>query len=148
MNHLTIKGLEGQSNTVTLQVQFNPKEIDFDRGITWGQQPNRGPSDLEYLSSSPSTMTFELVLDGIDTATSVQPSLAKLQQLADVDSDLHRPPKVKITWGSNAGGMPPFVGVIEAISMRYLFFSPNGLVLKATVRLQLKSADKVMVGHP
>src|SRR4051812_33809332 len=150
MSLMRIIGLEGQSNDLTLQVQFNPKEIDLDRTVMWQQQPNHGPADLEYVSSGPTTVAFELMFDGYESGTSVQPSISKLQQLADIDAVLHRPPKVRIVWGGTqqAGGFPSFVGVIESLSVRYLQFLPDGVVVKATVALKFKGADKLKVGHP
>jgi hypothetical protein len=42
-----------------------------------------------------------------------------------------------------AGTIPPFDGVIETLSVRYLMFSENGVPLRATVSLRIKEADRI-----
>jgi hypothetical protein len=150
MGIVKIIGLEGQTDGLTLQAQFNPKEISVDRVVNWAQQPKQGPADLEYVSSGPMTMAFELLFDGFETGTPVQPNISKLQQFCDVDPGLKRPPRIRVVWGlpRTSGVIPAFDGVIEALSVRYVMFDANGVALRATVNLRLKEADKVKAGQP
>jgi hypothetical protein len=147
---LRIVGLEGQAENVALDAQFNPKEVSVDRAMEWHLQPQQGPADLEFSTSGGATMAFELMFDGFETSTSVQPQVAKLHQLCDIDSGLKRPPKVRIIFSNprRPGIIPAFEGVVELLSIKYLMFDPNGVPLRATVQLRLKDARNLKAGNP
>ena len=85
-------------------------------------------------------MSFELLFDGVELSESVQPQLDLLERMSSVDRTLHHPPRVKVTWGSAAGAMPRFDGVVDAVSVRYLKFAGNGVPLRATATVKLKEA--------
>jgi hypothetical protein len=65
-----------------------------------------------------------------------------------VDAILHRPPKVKVSWGSGAGTMPAFDGVIELVAIRYVMFAESGIPVRATADLKLKEAANLKVHAP
>jgi contractile injection system tube protein len=133
---LRIRALEGQHQGEVLEAQFNPKEIEVDRTMPWLYH-RLAPGVLQYLGFEPARMSFELLFDGVDQSTSVQPRLDTLHRLSSVDHNLHSPPKVKIAWGSAAGTMPTFDGVIEAVSVHYLKFAANGVPLRAAATVKL-----------
>jgi hypothetical protein len=137
---LRITALEGEHQGEVLEAQFNPKEIEVDRTIPWQHQ---GPAPLQFLGAEPARMSFELLFDGVEQSKSVQPRLDKLHLLSSVDEALHSPPRVKVAWGSAAGAMPTFDGVIEAVSVRYLTFAGNGVPLRATATVKLIEALKL-----
>ena len=85
-------------------------------------------------------MSFELLFDGVEQSKSVQPRLDTLHRLSSVDDTLHSPPRVNVAWGSAAGAMPTFDGVIEAVSVHYLKFAGNGVPLRATATVKLIEA--------
>jgi hypothetical protein len=134
---LEITALEGEHQGDVLEAQFNPTEIEVDRTIPWQHQ---GPAPLQFLGAEPARMSFELLFDGVEQSKSVQPQLDALHRLSSVDRTLHHPPRVKVAWGSAAGAMPTFEGVVEAVSVRYLTFAGNGVPLCAVVTMKLKEA--------
>ena len=71
-----------------------------------------------------------------------------LHRLSDVDSSLKRPPKVKVICGVEgaAGTIPPFEGVIQSLTIKYVMLDGNGLPLRATVGLKFREADDLSVG--
>jgi Contractile injection system tube protein len=148
MAKLRITAVEGQHQGEVFEAQFNPKEIDLDRAIPWQQQSRKGPADLEFARAEPAQMAFELLFDGAETAKSVQPQLDKLREFSSVDANLHRPPKVKVSWGNTAGVMPTFDGVIESIAVRYVMFAESGVPVRATVDVKLKEAANLKVHAP
>jgi hypothetical protein len=148
MAKLRIAAVEGQHQGDLLEAQFNPKEVDLDRAIPWQQQANEGPADLEFERADPARMVFELLFDGAETSKSVQPQLDKLRAFSSVDDVLHRPPKVKVSWGSGAGVMPTFTGVIESVAIRYVMFAVSGVPLRATADVKLKEAANLKVSAP
>jgi hypothetical protein len=148
MDKLKIVGLEGGTAGVTVEAQFNPKEISIDKSVPWRKQQTNGP-DLEFSSAEPITMSCELLFDGFESGFSIQTEINKLHSLSDIDSDLKRPPKVNVVWGNGAADtIPVFSGVIESLGTKYTMFDGNGKPLRATVRLGFKQARKLKVVPP
>ena len=145
---LKIVSLEGPS--VTVEAQFNPKEVQVDHSTPWQKQKKKGPADLEYTGGEPKTMTVELMFDGFEQNESIQSSIDDLNKLTDLmedSGDQARPPKVKVIWGSEGSdNLPKFESVIESVSVKYTMFSPDGKVLRATANLKLKEASNLKVG--
>lgn len=141
MAKLRITAVEGAHTGQVLEAQYNPQEIVVDRAIPWKQQLHRGPGDLEFEKAEPARMFFELLFDEAKSSKSIQPLIDRLIQFGSVDGDLHRPPKVKVVWGSAAGALPAFDAVIEALSVRYVMFAESGVPVRATVEVRLKQAD-------
>jgi hypothetical protein len=149
MEKLVILGLEGSAARVSVEAQFNPKEIGIDKLIPWQPQRGKGPSDLEYTRSGGRTMACELLFDGFPSSTSIQNQIDKLNRLSDPDPGLKRPPKVAVVWGGEAAGqfMPRFEAVIESLSIRYTLFAEDGKPLRAVVNLGLREAKDLAVGR-
>ena len=150
MDKLTIIGIEGGVTGVTLEAQFNPKEISIDKSVPWQKQKTRGPGDLEFSSADPQRMSCELMFDGFESGVSIQGEIDKLHQLSDIDPGLRRPPKVKVVWGAEGapGMIPQFEAVIESMGIRYTMFDGNGMPLRATVRMGFTQARKLKVVQP
>jgi hypothetical protein len=148
VDKLKIIGLEGGSTGVTVEAQFNPKEISIDKSVPWQKQKTNGP-DLEFSTANPMTMSCELLFDGFESAVLIQNEINKLHSLSDIDPDLKRPSKVNVVWGNGAAGtIPMFSGVIESVGTKYTMFDGNGKPLRATVRLGFKQARKIKVAAP
>ena len=147
MDKLRIIGLEGGTSGLTVEAQFNPKEISVDKSIPWQRQKTQGPGDLEFSAAEPMTMSCELMFDGFESGLSIQDEIDTLHSLSDVDSSLKRPPKVKVVWGAEGapGTIPTFEAVIESVGIRYTMFDGNGRPLRATVRLGFKQARRLKV---
>jgi hypothetical protein len=136
---LRITALEGGHQAEVFEAQFNPKEIEVDRTFPWLYH-RLAPGALQYLGFEPARMSFELLFDGVEQSRSVQPRLDTLHRLSSVDDTLHHPPRVTVAWGSAAGAMPTFDGVIETVSVHYLKFGGNGVPLRATATVKLIEA--------
>ena len=147
MAKLTITGLEGGVSGVTLESQFNPKEISIDKSVPWQLQKTPGPGDLEFTSANPRTMSLELMFDGFESGSSIQDEIETLHRLSDVDPGLKRPPKVKVVWGSEGapGMIPKFEAVVESIGVKYTMFDGNGRPVRATVSIRFVEARKIRV---
>jgi len=145
---LRITAVEGQHQGEVLEAKLNPSEIDLDRAVTWRQQSGKGPADLEFERAEPAEMTFKLLFDGTETSVSVQPQLDRLRAFNSVDGVLHRPPKVRVSWGSGAGAMPTFDGVVESVAVRYTMFAESGVPLRATADVKLREAANLRSHTP
>jgi hypothetical protein len=150
MDKLRIIGLEGGATGVTVEAQFNPKEISIDKSVPWQLQKTKGPGDLQFSSANPKTMSFELMFDGFASGSSIQNGIGMLHRLTDIDANLKRPPKVKVVWGTEGAPdmMPTFEGVIESIGVKYTMFDGHGMPLRATVSMRLVEARKLKVVKP
>ena len=150
MDKLTITGLEGGASGVTVQAQFNPKEISLDKSVPWQKQNTKGPGDLEFSSANPQTMSCELMFDGFESGAPIQDEIDKLQLLSDIDTNLKRPPKVKVVWGAEgaAGTIPKFEAVVESMAIKYIMFDGSGRPVRATIKMGLKQARKLKVVEP
>ena len=139
-------GVDGQAEGVTVVAQFNPKEVTVDKSVH-GSHAAADPSSVAFTGSGPTTMAFELMFDGFETGTSVQPHITKLHQLSDVDATLKRPPKVRVVYGAPraTGVIPTFDGVIETLTVKYVMFNETGMAVRATVAVKLREADKIKI---
>src|SRR5713101_5029881 len=104
-------------------VLFNPKEYSVQKSVQW--EPHKAPGldlpEQEFTSGNPAVLSVELFFDTYETKTSVHEHTDKLQALALVNPDKHRPPLVMFKWGAVV-----FKGVVESLSLRYTMFLPDG----------------------
>ena len=144
---------------ITVEAQYNPKELQIDGQIGWKPQgaiaehinPER---PMEFTGMQPESVKIELMFDayeddGKDGDNSVVEKVAMLRQLASArianlktkaakSSPSQRPSYCVATWGTQAA----FRCVIDSISVKYLMFAPDGTPLRATVTLGLKSGKR------
>src|SRR6476659_8832725 len=83
-------------------VLFNPKEYSVQKSVQW--EPHKSPRldtpEHEFTTGNPAILSVELFFDTYedfffnDAATT-----EKILNLAMVNADKHRPPKVMFTWG-------------------------------------------------
>jgi hypothetical protein len=143
-----------------VEAQYNPKELSVTQPIGWTEHDNlkgQGATEvlMEFGAVKAQTMQIELLFDGVETngiagRFSVMQNIRGLQELAAVrdphasDEELRRPHFCVVTWGTSvASAMPPFRCVIESLTTKYLVFSANGDVLRATCTIGVKEADRV-----
>lgn len=145
---VTIVALEGPAATLT--TGFNPVEIGVDKSVPWqlaptsfGEQPA-----LQFPGAQGRTLSIQLVLGEPGGSTSVQPDLDRLQRMASIMSetgpeDQRRPPRIALRWA--ASRIPEFVGVVEALAIRYEAIRADGTPLKASVTLRVREASRASV---
>jgi hypothetical protein len=150
--------------------QYNPKEIQIDKQITWeehksrdnrnsqsqGGRPNTdgsGQSDLGFNGAPPRSMSIELLFDGYETNTSVESDIRALEEMASVqgpapppnEQDKRRPHHCVLTWGSD---MRPFRCVIDSLTVKYQMWNRSGVPVRATCTVKLKEARKMVGPQP
>lgn len=145
---LKIIGLEGKKTTV--EAQFNPKEVSFDKSVPWQKQKkSKGDAaDLEFTGAEPMTMSFELMFDAFEDANGdVIGKVNDLISLAQIDEAQKRPSKVKVIWGQSteSTAFTEFQGVIESVATKITMFSPSGKALRATCNVKLKQGSNLGV---
>jgi hypothetical protein len=118
---------------------------DAEPGSGASSQKPQGQMAVEtrFAATDAERVSFELVLDGTGVVKkdgrSVPDVKADLQKLTDIvyryQGDKHEPSVVKLSWG----GMNPFYGRMESMSVDYNLFEPSGMPLRAKVRLSFVS---------
>lgn len=144
---LTIGSLDNVE--LAVEAHYNPKEIDLAKQATWRDdasvKAHAGTGDkfdLEYQNAPPRTMSLELLFDGFESATSIEPQVAGLQELASpIDEtatkyDARRPHICVVVWADSQ--FPRFQCVIESVAIKYTMFSKHGRPLRATCQVKLK----------
>ncbi|MFN0251375.1 MAG: hypothetical protein ACKV2T_31155 [Kofleriaceae bacterium] len=131
-------------NDITVEAQFNPKELQIDSPISWREHQAIGRKSfatkpMEFDAMGAETVKVELLFDAYEESSDyVMNAVAALKSLASVDEarKMERPSYCVAKWGEQN----PFPCVIESISVKYTMFMPNGMPVRATVTLGLKSA--------
>lgn len=146
LEKLTIVSID--SPTIRVEAQFNPKEISVDKSVPWNKHKNpKGDIPmLEFTNAENRNMSFELFFDTSEQETPVWAKVEPLHKMtmirpAGQESEKH-PPRVMVAWG----GLQPFKGVIESLSIKYTMFSSNGTPVRATCSLKIKEVDEVQAG--
>ena len=140
MATLRVTQVEGRHDGEMFEAQFDPEHLVLEHAVLWQRQAHKGPGDLEFERAEPTRISLRLVFDGTQSSSSVQPQIDMLHDFESVDTILHRPPKVEVSWGDGTGGLPTFAAVIESVSVRYALFADNGVPLRATADVKLKQA--------
>jgi hypothetical protein len=141
----SFQDLEGSAGTLT--VQFNPKEFNSAKQMSWqpGKDQGQGNVPLEFQKGNPTgvdmLLFFDTTMDNQDVRQVwVNKLLAFMNADVDAQSDKKgpelgkkRPPKVLFTWGSYS-----FTCVVEQVTTTYLMFGADGAPLRAKCQIKLK----------
>jgi hypothetical protein len=124
--------------------QYNPKELQIKRPLEWGEHHD---CVLEFVGAKARTFSVELLFDGFEQNQSVDPPLAKLEELATVHPFTKdgkrqlRPHHCVVVWGDQ--GIPRLTCVIESLVIKYTMFDREGTPLRATATVEFKEASKI-----
>jgi Contractile injection system tube protein len=147
---LNIVALEGDLPEVP--VYAHPAEVRIDKMVVWTKQPTSisDSPHLQFSSAEGRTLQMELLFDNTSTKTSVEPAIAGLFAMAEImdtnsSESMKRPPLVALRWADNT--LAEMKGVIQALSARYVEFTPKGLPIKAEVALTFREASQVSFKH-
>ncbi len=91
----------GSTDDIKLQVtaQYNPSQLDMQRTVGWERgknklnnrpdhrRPKPGDTDLEYKGGEGRSLTLDLLFDGLETHTSVEPQIEALDEMATLRKD-------------------------------------------------------------
>lgn len=146
---------------IEIRAQYNPRELQLDKSITWKDPKERdnqhgvrrhdssSQCDLEFNGVSKRSMQIELLFDGYENGASVEPDVQVLEVLSTVwnpeasNEDDRRPHHCLVGWGAGAGAMRPFCCVIESLATKYTMWNSHGTPLRATCTVRLKEAQRL-----
>ena len=117
-------------------VLFNPTEYSIDDASEWTDQESMGQSpELQYAGGARKKLAMDLFFDTYENKTDVREHTVKISNLLVFNSEVHRPPKVTISWGVAAPGGAhadfPFTGVLESLKQTFILFLSDGTPVRA-----------------
>jgi hypothetical protein len=145
----TIGSLDDEN--LTVEAHYNPAELGRKKAITWeahGSQQSRKQTSStqdshEYKGQPVRTMSIDLLFDGYETNTSIEPIVDMLEELSTVrdpeskNPEFKRPHYCVAKWGSE---LKAFRCVITSLAVRYTMFDRAGRPLRATCTVELTEA--------
>lgn len=153
---LTLMVQIGPNQYEEQEVQFNPTELSFDKGVQLAEItiPGLDAPLQQFVRGNAEKLTLELFCDSTEqgiglNARSVTEETDKFYQLVKIVPELHAPPVVTVFWHDQFSGnnvhkawgshrRTSFTGVAENVRQRFTMFSPEGVPLRATVTLILR----------
>lgn len=129
---------DNNDDAAVITVTFNPTEYSIDKSNVFSEAsiPGLGSPIIQFSRGNARTLSLELLLDTytFDRGKDLRKEyIARLERLIDIDGDLHAPPPCKVLWSSLE-----FIGVLESLRKRYVFFSDDGTPVRARVTLSFK----------
>jgi hypothetical protein len=137
MDKLFITALDGKMAGVPIVALFNPKEYTISKSVPWNPHASAGldAPEMQFTTGQGETLNLELFFDTYEAGSDVRAHTDKLHVLAKIDSDLHRPPLLLVSWAALK-----FKGVVESINHRFTMFKEDGTPVRATCTLALRQA--------
>ena len=110
------------------EVLMNPEEYSLakDNNFASHNVPGLSSPILQFVHGNLRTLTMELFFDTTDAARDVREETEKVVRLAAIDSELHAPPPVSISWGSLL-----FTGVLTSVHQTFNRFLADGRPVRA-----------------
>ena len=85
-----------------IDVRFNPEEYSLNKDNNFASQaiPGLGSPVLQFVHGNLRTLEMELFFDTTDARTDVRAQTQPVTDLLKIDSELHAPPVLQVSWGS------------------------------------------------
>jgi len=137
MEKLFITALDGKMAGQPIQALFNPKEYTISKSVPWNPHASAGldAPEMQFTTGQGETLNLELFFDTYEAGSDVRAYTDRLHMLAKIDSTIHRPPLLFVSWAALK-----FQGVIESINHRFTMFKEDGTPVRATCTLTLREA--------
>jgi hypothetical protein len=137
---------DGNTDPVVIKLCFNPTEYQRSKTNSFAEIgiPGLETPPIQYVRGESEKLTAELIADTSDTLQDVRSVYTDpLRNLMNINSDLHAPPIVRLSWGSES-----FKGVIESLNITFTLFTPDGIPLRAKISLTMKEYRPVNIQVP
>ena len=137
--------LSGAKSETRVVVQFNPQslKVALSNQLAAGDQPVG--SSTQFVGSSASKMTVELLFDTTDSGKDVRATTERVAHFVTATSkpdaeNRRTPPMVRFQWGSFI-----FEGVVESFDETLEYFSEEGVPLRAGVSLSMSRPSAIFM---
>lgn len=113
-----------------LEVMFNPEEYSLNRDNNFASQAIPGLSSplLQFAHGNLRTLEMELLFDTYEKLTDVREQTQKLIKMMEIDSELHAPPILNVSWASLQ-----FRCVLTRAAQKFILFLADGRPVRARV---------------
>jgi len=137
---LTIEVIsEGAVNKgMFITAQFNPKELAVTKSVPWNPNQEAGLDApvMQFTAGQGEQLKIDLFFDTYEDASNVRDYTSKLRTLSLIDSGIHCPPLLMVTWGGDFS----LKCVLESLNIRYTMFLADGTPVRATCSCGFKEA--------
>jgi nucleoid-associated protein YgaU len=121
----------------SLTVKFNPKEYTFEKSAPWKEHQIQGLDSpaYEWTSGAPMQLQVELFFDVYEeqgAARDVRTFTDKIENMAIVNPDKHRPPILLFCWGKKL----QFRCLLKHLTQRFTMFLDDGTPVRAVLQCQ------------
>jgi len=102
---------------------FNPEEYSLNKENNYASQAIPGLTSplLQFVHGNLQTLDMELFFDTFDAQADVRSETSKIFNLLAINSDLHTPPVLRVTWGTL-----DFRCVLAKVNQKFLRFFADG----------------------
>lgn len=116
----------------SFNVLFNPEEytVNHDNNFASQTVPGLSAPVLQFVHGNMRTLEMELFFDTTDARTDVREETAKVVRLLDIDSDLHAPPILVVSWASLH-----FRCVLARAAQQFVRFLEDGRPVRARLNV-------------
>ena len=116
----------------SFNVFFNPEEYTLNKDNNFAAQAIPGLSGplLQFVNGNMRTLEMELFFDTTDARTDVRSETQKVVGLLDIDSTLHAPPVLRVSWASLQ-----FRCVLARVSQKFTMFLEDGSPVRARLNV-------------
>lgn len=114
------------------EVMFNPEEYTLNKDNNFASQNVPGLSGpiLQFVHGNMRTLEMELFFDTHAKRDDVRNETGKVVRLLDIDSELHAPPVLWVSWGSLQ-----FHCVLARVSQQFIKFLEDGNPVRARLNV-------------
>jgi nucleoid-associated protein YgaU len=140
---ITVEAPPPRGTPTVIELCFNPTEYQRSKANTFAEIaiPGLQTPPIQYVRGESEKLTAELLADTSDTLADVRARYTDpLRNLMNINPDLHAPPIVRLSWGSES-----FKGVVESLNITFTLFTPLGVPLRAKISMTLKEYRPVTV---
>ena len=110
------------------KVMFNPEEYSLNKDNNFASQAIPGLTSplLQFVHGNLRTLDMELLFDTFETQEDVRDKTLQVTNLLIIDSELHTPPVLRVTWGSL-----DFRCVLAKVNQKFIKFFADGRPARA-----------------
>jgi LysM repeat protein len=114
------------------RVMFNPEEYSLNKDNNYASQAIPGLQSplLQFVHGNLRTLDMELLFDTFEVQQDVRSQTQNIVALLDINSDLHTPPVLRLTWGSL-----DFRCVLAKVSQKFIKFFADGRPARARLNV-------------
>jgi hypothetical protein len=122
--------ITNQKTSTFFTVMFNPEEYSLNKDNNFASQAIPGLSSplLQFVHGNLRTLDMELLFDTFETQEDVRDKTKQVTDLLVIDSNLHTPPVLEVTWGSL-----DFICVLSKVNQKFIKFFPDGRPARARI---------------